>query len=114
MYIRIKKIRRASFSIPILFLGAINVFGTSKCVTENETSGTSAKSLFKKHCAHCHGTNGRMSFGAVPRLSKSKLVREEIARQIKHGGKSMPAFKSALGAHEIRLLSNYILQLRDN
>ena len=67
--------------------------------------------LFRdKGCAYCHGPAGQGTEKA-PSLANVGTTRKpaEIANQIQNGGKTMPAFKTALTPDE---LSNVIAYLR--
>lgn len=83
---------------------------TAAVVAETETGG---KALFAKHCAGCHGAEGKGAFG--PDLSgeykygKTAMAAEE---SISFGRpKNMPAFESKLSAEEIKTLADFILSL---
>jgi mono/diheme cytochrome c family protein len=73
------------------------------------------KDLFLKHCASCHGKDGKARTPVarklgVKDLSQSKLSDEEIQKQVvegrrdKRGNLKMPSFKEALSNEEIKLL----------
>lgn len=78
--------------------------------TEEAVDG---RELFKKHCAGCHGTNGRGAFG--PDLSteyKYGKTVMAIQESIANGRpKNMPAFDHKLSREEIETLAEYILSL---
>ena len=73
------------------------------------------KELFLKHCAPCHGPDGkaRTPIGrkiGVKDLSESKAADADVVRQILEGTKDkrglerMPAFKGKLAAEEVESL----------
>jgi cytochrome c oxidase cbb3-type subunit 3 len=71
------------------------------------------QTLFKKHCAGCHGAHGKGAFG--PDLSgdykygkTSMAVQESIALG---RPKNMPGFEQKLSQEEIETLTEYILSL---
>ena len=73
----------------------------------------SGQELFKKHCAGCHGAEGKGAFG--PDLSvdykygKTSMAAEE---SISFGRpKNMPAFDKKLSPEEIKTLADFILNL---
>ena len=78
-----------------------------------EVVAADGQTLFKKHCAGCHGANGKGAFG--PDLSgeykygkTTMAVQESIA-----GGhpKNMPGFEQKLSQEEIDALTEFILSL---
>ncbi len=75
----------------------------------------SGEELFTKHCALCHGKDGKAQSPAarklgVKDLSISKLADAEIEKQLKegkkddHGHQKMPPFKDKFSADEIKSL----------
>ena len=73
------------------------------------------KELFVKHCAPCHGKDGKAESPAarklgVKDLSQSKTTDAEIEKQVSEGRKDkggnlkMPQFKDALTPEEIKSL----------
>ncbi len=79
--------------------------------------------LYKKHCALCHGPDGKAKTPVarklgVKDLTVSKTVDEEIARQIREGkrddkGKQlMPPFAEKLSAEDITALVGTVKGLR--
>jgi cytochrome c oxidase cbb3-type subunit 3 len=77
------------------------------------TAAADGPALFKKHCAGCHGANGKGAFG--PDLSAdykygktSTAVQESIALG---RPKNMPGFEQKLSPEEIETLTEFILSL---
>ena len=72
-----------------------------------------SQTLFKKHCAGCHGANGKGAFG--PDLSgEYKYGKTTMAAQesIAYGRpKNMPGFEQKLSQEEIDALTEFILSL---
>jgi cytochrome c oxidase cbb3-type subunit 3 len=71
------------------------------------------QTLYKKHCAGCHGANGKGAFG--PDLSgdykygkTTMAVQESIASG---RPKNMPGFAQKLSQEEINTLTEYLLSL---
>jgi len=76
-------------------------------------SGTDGKALFAKHCAGCHGAEGKGAFG--PDLSgdyeygkTSAAVQESISLGRPN---NMPAFDKKLSPAEIEAVTGFILSL---
>ena len=69
--------------------------------------------LYAKHCASCHGAEGKGGFG--PDLSgeykygKTNMAAEESISYGRPG--NMPAFEKKLSSEEIKSLADYILSL---
>lgn len=79
--------------------------------------------LFKKHCAPCHGQDGRARTRVarvlgVKDLTKSKIGESEIKSQILRGKKGndgkqkMPSFEDALSEQEIEKLIEIVKKFR--
>jgi cytochrome c oxidase cbb3-type subunit 3 len=78
-----------------------------------EVVAVDGQTLFKKHCAGCHGANGKGAFG--PDLSgeytygkTTTAVQESIAFG---RPKNMPGFEKKLSQEEIDALTEFILSL---
>lgn len=72
----------------------------------------SAAQLFEqKGCAHCHGAN-RMGTSRGPKVIDLKRSLPDLERQIREGGKSMPAFGDSLSSGEIESLARYVQHKR--
>jgi cytochrome c oxidase cbb3-type subunit 3 len=78
-----------------------------------EVVAVDGQTLFKKHCAGCHGANGKGAFG--PDLSgeytygkTTMAVQESIAFG---RPKNMPGFEKKLSQEEIDALTEFILSL---
>ena len=73
----------------------------------------SGQALFAKHCAGCHGADGKGAFG--PDLSgdyqygKTEMAAEESISSGRPG--NMPAFNEKLSPEEIKALTGFILSL---
>jgi mono/diheme cytochrome c family protein len=75
-----------------------------------------AKELFSKHCARCHGEDGKaetqegLNLGATDLTSErlKKMSQAKIASTIKEGKGAMPSFSKELSRSEISLLANYV------
>jgi cytochrome c oxidase cbb3-type subunit 3 len=77
------------------------------------TSEVNAQELFAKHCAGCHGAEGKGAFG--PDLSgnyqygKTAIAAQESISSGRPG--NMPAFDKKLSEEEIKALAEFILNL---
>lgn len=87
------------------------------------TSAADANELFAKHCATCHGVDGKATSSisrklGVKDLSQSKSSDTQIEQQIREGrpadqnSAKMPAFKDRLTAEEIKSLVQVVKKFR--
>jgi len=71
------------------------------------------QALFKKHCAGCHGPEGKGAFGpdlsADYQYGKTSMAAQESIASGRPG--NMPAFGEKLSSEEIETLTEYILSL---
>ena len=71
------------------------------------------QTLFKKHCAGCHGADGKGAFGpdlsADYQYGKTVMAAQESISAGRPG--NMPAFGQKLSTEEIETLTEYILSL---
>lgn len=80
------------------------------------SESNSARELFQKNCARCHGADGKsatelgklfdspdLTDGRIQRLSRKRM-----ANSISRGKGGMPAFKKKLSSKEIASLVNYV------
>jgi cytochrome c oxidase cbb3-type subunit 3 len=78
-----------------------------------EVVAADGQTLFKKHCAGCHGANGKGAFG--PDLSgeyKYGKTTMAVQESIAFGRpKNMPGFEQKLSQEEIDALTEFILSL---
>ena len=78
-----------------------------------EVVAADGQTLFKKHCAGCHGANGKGAFG--PDLSgeyKYGKTTMAVQESIAYGRpKNMPGFEQKLSQEEIDALTEFILSL---
>jgi len=80
---------------------------------EVPTAVADGQELYAKHCASCHGAEGKGGFG--PDLSgeykygKTDMAVEESIAYGRPG--NMPAFEKKLSSEEIKSLADYILSL---
>ena len=88
------------------------------CAPDDADRSTAA--LVRRHCARCHGLDGRGNRRAVARqpgldLTRSELAargdRAEVRRWIEEGEGTMPGFEEKLSAEEIERLVDWSLAL---
>jgi Cytochrome c, mono- and diheme variants len=72
-------------------------------------------SLFRQHCAVCHGpeAEGKITDDGkkVPSLREGEFkfkTRDEIYKQISQGGNGMTPFKDQLTERELRLMTEFV------
>ncbi|MFC0330876.1 c-type cytochrome [Paenibacillus sepulcri] len=66
--------------------------------------------IARSACISCHGSELQGKMGPETNLQHvgKRLSKEQIARQIRKGGESMPAFESRLTAEEIEGLASWL------
>ncbi|HEY2866308.1 MAG TPA: cytochrome c [Pyrinomonadaceae bacterium] len=107
--------------IKILIISAFAIFALTACFTGQKRSfviGDSKSyeaSLFRQHCAICHGpeANGRTldNNAKVPSLREGPfkmLTEAAIQNQITNGGNGMPPFRNQLTQREINLMTEFV------
>jgi mono/diheme cytochrome c family protein len=81
--------------------------------------GESGASLFKSHCAACHGADGKGDTGIGKSMHLRSLASPEVQKQsdkeltamIADGKGAMPGYKSKLSGVQIKDLVAYIREL---
>lgn len=81
--------------------------------------GESGASLFKSHCAACHGADGKGDTGIGKSMHLRSLASPEVQKQsdkqltamIADGKGGMPAYKSRLSGAQIKALVSHIREL---
>lgn len=81
--------------------------------------GQSGASLFKSHCAGCHGPDGSgntaigksMHMRALGSADVQKMSDKELTTTISDGKGAMPAYKDKLSGSDIKDLVGYIREL---
>jgi mono/diheme cytochrome c family protein len=103
---------------------AIKPAGAKETTTQENASkqGASAKALFARNCANCHGADGRGETLAgkiygVPDMTDRKwqesISEKRMAMSVRHGRGSMPSFEEKLSQNEIDLLVAHIRNFKD-
>ena len=95
---------------------------SSALKTKLQESTTDASKLFEKHCAKCHGKDGRAKtfkgkmVGARNLTDdkwQAKVTDEQIKQAIKKGPEAMPAFEKTLSEEEIDRLVAYVRHFKN-
>lgn len=89
--------------------------GSASSDTKNQK--TSARDLYNRNCARCHGTDGKSETSKGIELAATdltgskvqKMNRRKISAVISNGDGDMPAFNKKLSKAEIDSLANYVL-----
>lgn len=111
------------FAFLVICLSAGFYFGIlTKTFAEEKTSVTpDAAAVYKKHCATCHGKDGRAKslrgrFSGAKNLTEaewqSSVTDEHIFNVISNGKKKMPAFSKKITSDEINSLVTYVRGLK--
>ena len=104
------------------FFSTAAVSAWTLAVTAGAPTGDGAL-LFTKHCALCHGKDGKARTPVAKKLgvkdlTESKIPDAEIVKQIKEGKKGedgkqkMPPFEGKLSDAELKLLVTVVKELR--
>ncbi len=117
-----QKMLKAAFVIAFLAAGVF-IFSTGRteavAATPVSESVAASQSLYRKHCASCHGNNGRSQTKKGRELEADDLTTadvksdsiDKIKRIISNGKADMPGFKKKLSASQITSIANYIKTL---
>ena len=100
----------------------IFIFSTTEAgVTAAAATGSveSQASLYRTHCANCHGNNGKSQTKKGRELEADDLTTadvkgatlEKLSRIISNGKADMPSFKRKLSAAQISSIARYIKTL---
>lgn len=85
-------------------------------------SGASAKALFARNCATCHGADGRGEtlagkISGVPNMTDRKwqesISEKRMVMSVRNGRGSMPSFDEKLSQNEINLLVAHVRNFKD-
>ena len=111
---------RTKVFIVLLFAVLATAVGCFKSVNSRFVIAESKRyeaSLFRQHCAICHGSEGEgkvLSDGTkVPSLREGEFKAKseaEIHNQIANGGNGMTPFRNQLSQRELELMTNFILR----
>ena len=109
------------FRIKIIILLVFAIIAATACFNSRPTrysvtdSKTYESSLFRQHCAICHGPEGdgkTLDDGKiVPSLREGelkKITAGDVYRQISEGGNGMTPFRDILTERELKLLADFV------
>lgn len=102
----------------LLFLaGGVFVFATeSDTVVEGSSSIAESRTLYRQHCAVCHGTDGRSNTKKGRETEASDISGsgdsvDKIVRVITNGKGEMPGFRGKMSASQIASVARYVKTL---
>ena len=123
-----KLILRLGAIVVALFLGTFGLFHASQtrlalaAESESMQNNADARTLYSKHCATCHGSDGRSkTFKGKLKHARdltdaewqARVSDERIFNSINNGrGSKMPAFEKKLSESQINALVGYVRQLK--
>ena len=95
------------------------IFFTGKTEAIAVSPVAESQSLYRTHCANCHGNNGKSQTPKGRKLEADDLTTadvksasiEKLVRIISNGKADMPGFKKKLSASQITSVANYIKTL---
>lgn len=70
----------------------------------------SARTIYQRNCAACHGRSGEGNPNGAPGLKGLARTDQQLAGKIANGGSGMPAYKGSLTQHQIMGLVRLIRQ----
>lgn len=113
-----KKLRVVS-AAGLIIVGAMLLLTPNARVSANRESLESSRSLYRQHCASCHGANGKAQTPKGIETEADDLTsssvksssRERLIRIITNGKGDMPGFKKKLSASQIASITTYIRSL---
>lgn len=107
---------RAKAALAWLLFAAVAT--ASACGARKSGAAVSARDVFRRHCANCHGTEGEgRPPGAlsVPSFKSDfvvKLTDEQLYKWIADGGSNMPSYKNTLDEEQMRALVKHVRELQ--
>ncbi|MDA7948569.1 MAG: nitrite reductase [Hyphomicrobiaceae bacterium] len=96
-----------SFALRAFLLAALSVLLTVRAVANNDDTET----LYKEHCASCHGADRLGGQGPALLPQNLKRLRKKKALRVIASGRAatqMPAFKETLNKDQIAALAEYV------
>lgn len=111
-----QKILKIIFVLMFVFFAAFAFTSLPKVDASVEKTAISAKELYTRNCANCHGADGKgqTALGRskdVPDLTDVKPSLKKSIRVITNGADDMPAFGKKLKKTEINAIANYLRSL---
>jgi cytochrome c6 len=80
--------------------------------TQKSNPSLSAKALYEKHCAICHGSDGRKGLSGAKMIPESKLSVKERINLITNGKGNMMPYEKVLSEEEIKAVAEFTLSLK--
>ena len=109
------------FTTIALLLGVLGFAGVGTSVSTAGLTGESlsSRSLYRAHCAECHGNDGRANTKRGRETEATDLTAPEVkddahdkvVRIITNGKGDMPGFKRKLSSAQIASIARYIKNL---
>ncbi len=99
----------------LFILGSLVLIIAYSCGNDQprkEVDEISGKSLFERHCAICHGEDGRKGFADAKILPESELDLKQRIVLITNGKKSMMPYRGILSEDEIEAVAEYTLTFK--
>jgi mono/diheme cytochrome c family protein len=94
-------------AMALVVVGFVASGGRARASKTNRAAG--AELFREKGCEHCHGADGAgTEKGPSLATVGKRMKKDEIERQIREGGKQMPAFGDVLNEDEMRKLVDYL------
>lgn len=105
---------RAFFLRTLFATGALALLGTAlmpgrTVAAHGDPKADGAQTFANSGCQHCHGAAGEGTKKGPPLLDiRKRMNDEQVKEQIKHGGKSMPAFADSLDDTQLESLVKFL------
>lgn len=120
-FFSIKLIKASFLSASILFLSIVLFAPSSdsKALAMSRQTSSGSFEIYKKHCAQCHGIDGRARTAKGKRLGATDFTSTDwntdearAIRIITNGKSEMPSFKGKLSPGEIKSSWAYVRRFR--
>jgi cytochrome c6 len=98
--------------LSIFVLMAAACGNESSNISDESKPAISAKALYEKHCAICHGNDGRKGLSGAKMIPESKLSVQERITLITNGKGNMMPYEKVLSEKEIEAVAEYTLSLK--
>ena len=76
---------------------------------QNIAGDPDGEEIYKIYCKSCHGKKGSFGFAGTPKLTKSKLLKEDRIIIITEGKGAMTPFGGLLSEEEIDAVAEFTL-----
>lgn len=85
---------------------------TASASGTKSSSNRKGRLIYKQYCVICHGADGKLAVSDAKDLSVSTISMEERIDQITNGRGLMTPYKDILSEEQIKLVAEYIEELR--